>query len=136
MIGIVIALGFPFYQHAVQRELARRELQELERAAETAMREAGQAAAASARQAQTERSARDLRTRIAAVRVVGVIDGNPPSVVVENLPPEGAAEAAESICAQAARWLRRSVGGIPLRVTRDRGYQPATEAGRVLCPAD
>lgn len=136
LIGIALVLLFPFYQHAVQRELARRELQELERAAEDAMRDAGQAAAASARQASAERAARGLQARIAAVRVVGVIDGNPPIAVVENLPPEGAAEAADYICAQAAIGLRRSVGGISLRVTRDRGDQPGTEAGKVLCPPD
>ena len=121
LIGIVIALLFPFYQHAVQRELVRRELREVERAAEAAMRDAAQAAAASARQAHADRVARDLKARIAAVRVVGAIDGNPPIVVVENLPPEGAAEAAEYICAQAATWLRRNVAGMALRVTRDRG---------------
>ena len=77
--------------------------------------------------------ARDLKARIAAVRVVGVIDGNPPIVVVENLPPEGAAEAAEYICAQAATWLRRNVAGTALRVTRDRGNRPGTEAGRIQC---
>jgi type II secretory pathway pseudopilin PulG len=134
LIGIVIALLFPFYQHAVQRELARRELQELERAAEAAMRDAGQAAAASARQAQAQRAARGLQARLAVVRVVGVIDGNPPIAVVENLPPEGAAEAADYICAQAGAWLRRSVGGIPLQVTRDGGDRPGTDAGRILCP--
>ena len=133
LIGIVIALLFPFYQHAVQRELVRLELREVERAAEAAMRDAAQAAAESARQAQADRVARDLKARIAAVRVVGVIDGNPPIVVVENLPPEGAAEAAEYICAQAATWLRRNVAGTALRVTRDRGNRPGTEAGRIQC---
>ena len=133
LIGIVIALLFPFYQYAVQRELVRRELREVERAAEAAMRDAAQAAAASARQAHADRVARDLKARIAAVRVVGVIDGNPPIVVVENLPPEGAAEAAEYICAQAATWLRRNVAGTALRVTRDRGNRPGTEAGRIQC---
>lgn len=133
LIGIGIALLFPFYQYAVQRELLRLELREAERAAEAAMRDAAQAAAASARQAQADRVARDLKARIAAVRVVGVIDGNPPIVVVENLPPEGAAEAAEYICAQAATWLRRNVTGTALRVTRDRGNRPGTEAGRVHC---
>jgi hypothetical protein len=134
LISIVVALLFPFYQYAVQRELARWELREVERAADAAMREAGQAAAANARQAQSERAARELQARIAAVRVVGVIDGNPPIVVVDQLPPEGAAEAAERICAQAAVWLRRSVKGLSLRVTRDRGDRPGTDAGRVLCP--
>lgn len=133
LIGIVIALLFPFYQHAVQRELLRRELREVERAAEAAMRDVAQVAAASARQAHADRVARDLKARIAAVRVVGVIDGNPPIVVVENLPPEGAAEAAEYICAQAVTWLRRNVAGSALRVTRDRGNRPGTEAGRVHC---
>jgi hypothetical protein len=98
------------------------------------MREAGQAAAANARQAQSERAAFELQARLAAVRVVGVIDGNPPTVVVDKLPPEGAAEVAERICAQAAVWLRRSVSGMPLRVMRDRGERPGTDAGRVLCP--
>ena len=134
LIFILVALLFPFYQYAVQRELVRRELLEVERAAEVAMRDAGQAAAASARQAQSERAARERQARIAAVRVVGVIDGNPPIVVVEKLPPEGAAEADEYICAQAAVWLRRSVSGMPLRVTRDRGDRPGTDAGRVVCP--
>ena len=133
LICIVIALLFPFYQHAVQRELVRLELREVERAAESAMRDAAQAAAERARQAQADRVARDLKARIAAVRVVGVIDGNPPIVVVENLPPEGAAEAAEYICAQAATWLRRNVAGTALRVTRDRGNRPGTEAGRIQC---
>ena len=133
LIGIVIALLFPFYQHAVQRELVRLELREVERAAESAMRDAAQTAAASARQAHANRVARDLNARIAAVRVVGAIEGNPPIVVVENLPPEGAAEAAEYICAQAATWLRRKVAGSALRVTRDRGNRPGTEAGRIQC---
>jgi hypothetical protein len=133
LIGIVIALLFPFYQYAVQRELVRRELREVERAAEVAMRDAAQAAASSARQAHADRAARDLRARIAAVRVVGAIDGNPPIVIVENLPPEGAAAAAEYICAQAASWLRRKVAGTALRVTRDRGNRPGTDAGRIQC---
>lgn len=134
VIAIVIVVLFPFYQHLVQRELMRRELREIERAAEAAMRESTQAAAASARQAHAERTERDWRARMASVRVVGVIDGNPPIVVVDKLPPEGAAEADKYICAQAAMWLRRSVSGMPLRVTRDRGDRPATDAGRVLCP--
>lgn len=134
LTGIVIALLFPFYQYYVQRELMRWELREIERAAEAAMREAGQAAAASTRQAQADRAARELQARISSVRVVGVIDGNPPIVVVDRLPPEGAAEADGFICAQAAVWLRRRVDGLPLRVTRDRGYWPGSDAGQVLCP--
>jgi type II secretory pathway pseudopilin PulG len=134
LIGIAIAVLFPFYQHAVQRVLARWELREIERATEVAMQEAGQAAAAQARQANAVRAERDRQARIATVRVVGVIEGNPPVVVVANLPPEGAAEVAERICAQAAAWLRRSVDGMSLRVNRDRGDRPGTAAGRVLCP--
>jgi hypothetical protein len=98
------------------------------------MQEAGEAAAAHVRQANAVRAERERQARIAAVRVVGVIDGNPPVVVVANLPPEGAAEVAERICAQAAAWLRRGVGGKSLRVNRDRGDRPGTDAGRVLCP--
>lgn len=134
VIAIVIALLFPFYDYAVERELVRRELAEVERAAEIALRDARQASAARARQSDVERNARELRARAAAVRVVGVIDGNPPVVIVENLPPTGAAEVADTICAQAANGLRRKTDGIALRVTRDRGNQPGTDAGQVICP--
>jgi hypothetical protein len=134
LIGIVVAVLFPFYQHGVQRELARWELREIESAAEATMREAGRAAAVSARQAREASAARDRQARLAAVRVVGVIDGSPPIVVVANLPPEGAAEVAERICTAATIWMRRSFDGMELRVTRDRGDQPGTDAGRVVCP--
>lgn len=133
-LAIVIAVLFPFYQYAVQRGLALRELRAVERAAAEAMQEAGQAAAANARQAQTQRAARELEARMAAARVVGVIDGNPPVVIVADLPPEGAAEVAERICARAAAWLRRNLGGMPLRVTRHRGDRPGSDAGVVYCP--
>lgn len=134
VIVIVIALLFPFYTHVVQRELVRRELAEAARAADAALREAQQAAAASARQAAALREAQDRRAMIAAVRVVGVIEGNPPVVVVENLPPEGAADVAGAICAQAAASLGRRVDGMKLRVSRDHGNRPGTDAGLVICP--
>lgn len=133
-VAIVIALLFPFYAHLVERELVRRELAEAAHAAEAALRDAQQAAAARARQASAAREAMDRRATIAAVRVVGVIDRNPPIVVVENLPPEGAAEVAEAICAQAANGLGRRVDGMVLRVTRAGGNRPGTDAGQVICP--
>ncbi|MGE4073242.1 MAG: hypothetical protein AB7E72_18890 [Lysobacterales bacterium] len=134
VIVAVIALLFPFYAHMVERELVRREMAEVQLGVEAGLRDAQQAAAASARQAAAMREAQEWRAKVAAVRVVGVIEGKPPVVVVENLPPEGAAAVAGTICSQAAIGLRRKVDGV-LRVTRDRGDRPGQDAGQVVCPA-
>lgn len=134
VIAIVIALLFPFYAHMVERELVRREMAEAQRAMEEGLRDAQQAAAASAREAAARREAAEWRAKVAAVRVVGVIEGSPPVVVVENLPREGAAEVAGTICAQAAVALGRKIDGVVLRVNKDRGNRPGTDAGQVVCP--
>ena len=76
---------------------------------------------------------RDLQARIAAVRVTGAVDGSPPSVVVDRLPPEGAAEAAAVICRQASSLLRRPLSGETLRVMRDQDQRPISQAGQVHC---
>ena len=44
-----------------------------------------------------------------------------------------AAQAAMPICAQAAGWLKRSVGGEVLRVQAARGQRPAQDAGTIRC---
>ncbi len=140
LVVIVIALLAPFYGYFVWTQLAKAELRAMEREAVQAaevvsaqVRAEGIAAAERARKSFESGAAQDLRRRVAAVRVVGAIEGDPAVVIVDRLPIEGAAEAAEVICAQSVHWLRRATGGSTLRVQRDNGKQPATDAGVVVC---
>ena len=140
-IFISVALIWPFYSHLVENWISRIEMQIAMHQAEAQIAQMQQkAASASAelsaqlRAEAAQTAARDLRYRIAAVRVVGAIDAPTPVVIVDHLPVEGAAEAAETICAQASGWLRRSVKGTTLLIQRDRGQRPAADAGRVVCP--
>lgn len=141
VLAIVLALIWPFYSYYVQRWLVELEARAALSAAEEQLTRYRRDLAASAannaaqmREARAEAAARDLRLRIAAVRVVGVIDGSPAVVIVDQLLDEGAATAASTLCAQASIWLRRSVKGETLTVRRDRGNQPVTDAGMVNCP--
>ena len=141
VLVIVVALLAPFYGYFVWNQLMKAELRAMEREAQqevealsVQMRAAGVAAAERSRQLLDAAAAQDFRRRVAAVRVVGAIEGNPAVVIVDHLPAEGAAEAADAICAQAAQWLRRATRGSTLRVQRDRGNQPAMDAGVVVCP--
>lgn len=140
VVALVIALIWPFYAHWVERLLLRAELQWAQErvAAESnaLMQQAREASAAAGQQAEQarERAAQlALQARVAAVRVVGAIDGNSPIVILDHLAPEGAAESAGTICAQAERWLRRSLRGATLRVRRSAGSLPASDAGLVIC---
>lgn len=141
LVVIAVALIWPVYNHVVEGWIARIELNQALREAERQIAQLQQETAVARgeravqlRNEAAQAAARDLRTRVAAVRVVGAIDGPTPVVIVERLPAEGAAEAAEFICAQASGWLRRNIKGITLMVQRDRGSRPATDAGRVNCP--
>lgn len=139
-IIIVIALIYPFYSAGVERVLQRIELERAAREFERIAAEAqGQAAEQLRRNVEAARThaaladERDLQARIAAVRVTGAVDGSPPSVVVDRLPPEGAAEAAAVICRQASSLLRRPLSGETLRVMRDQDQRPISQAGQVHC---
>ena len=141
ILMIAIALIAPFYGYFVWDQLWKAELRALDRKAQlegealSAQMRANEIAIGNRfREARDVAAARDLQRRVMAVRVGGVIDGNPATVIVEQLPPEGAAAAAEVICAQAGHWLRRTTRGSTLRVQRDRGNQPALDAGVVVCP--
>ena len=140
ILMIAIALIAPFYGYFVWDQLWKAELRALERKAEmegkalSAQMRANEIAIGNRfREARDVAAVRDLQRRVMAVRVVGAIDGNPAVVIVDHLPPEGAAEAADVICAQAGHWLRRATRGSTLRVQRDRGNQPALDAGVVVC---
>ena len=141
VLVIVVALLAPFYGYFVWDQLLKAELRAVEREAqqEAAALSANVRANAFAtgegiRRSLDAAAAQDLRRRVAAVRVVGAIEGNPAVVIVDHLPAEGAAEAADVICAQGAHWLRRATRGLTFRVQRVNGKQPATDAGVVVCP--
>lgn len=139
-VMITMALVFPFYEYAVGRWLAYRELKAgMETLRETMTNPAPAnpsgprfASAEEIAARQQQREALRLQ-RQAGVRVSGAIDAAMPIAVVDGIPPEGAAEAAERICAQAAARLGRSLRGVTLRVQLDRGPEPATDAGLVVC---
>lgn len=141
---VATALAYPFYDYAVTRWLARLEMQagmEVLReslqtsaprtAAEPRFATAEEIAARQARESAQNDALRLQRT--AGVRVSGAIDAPVPIAIVEGIPPEGAAEAAEHICRLAAIRLGRELRGTTLRVQRDRGPDPATDAGFVVC---
>lgn len=141
VLMVVIALLFPFYSYFVQRELMELEMEAAARELETAaaaerQRLAQQQAQAAGQRAanQQRAAAEDLQRRIAAVRVKGAMEGRPPTVLAVDIPPEGAAVADAVICRQAAAYLRRPLRGETLKVLRDRGGKPASEAGLVVCP--
>lgn len=143
-VMIATALAFPFYEYAVGRWLANRELRTgMEALRETMTHPAPTTEAeprfASAEEIATRQQQEAARLealrwqRQSSVRVSGAIDGHVPIAIVAGIPPGGAAEAAERICAQTATRLGRSLRGLTLRVQRDRGPEPATDAGVVVC---
>ncbi|MBK8070369.1 MAG: hypothetical protein IPK27_22985 [Rhodanobacteraceae bacterium] len=134
MIIVLVALIYPFYATGIERMLLRIELERIATEAREQMAQQQQALAEEARVLAARAAERDLRTRVAAVRVTGAVDGSPPSVVVDRIPPEGAAEAAAFICRQASALLRRPLSGKTLRVMRDLGARPVADAGEVVCP--
>ncbi len=138
---VLIALLYPFYAAGVERLLLRMELERASREFERVAAEArSEIAAQQARQAEqlqaseTLAAEQDLRAQINAVRVTGVLEGSPPSVVVDRIPPAGAAMAAAVICRQASALLRRPLQGETIRVMRDLGARPVSDAGKVICP--
>jgi hypothetical protein len=141
LILVLIALLYPFYAAGVERLLLRMELERASREFERVAAEArSELAAQQARQAEHVRAIetlaaeRDLRAQINAVRVTGVVEGSPPSVVVDHIPPAGAAMAAAVVCRQASALLRRPLQGEAIRVMRDLGARPVADAGTVICP--
>lgn len=137
---IVIALLWPFYAHLVERILVRVEMalvqEQLAADLEAAAQQARASGAAAAARQQAERDAAAAmakQARINSARVIGVMDGQVPVLIVERLPPEGAAESGVTLCAQASRWLRRDLRGVTVRVQRDQGSLPASEAGWLHC---
>lgn len=129
---LLIALLFPVYDHYLRRELRARDAAEsLRRVAQEANKELQKLEAANQEQAQ-RLAARQRRERIRAVRVTGVIDGEE-AVAIVVLGNASTDEAADTICTQAERQLRRSLSGQLLKVQRARGNQPAEDAGWVEC---
>lgn len=139
-VMIAMALMFPFYEYAVGRWLAYHELNAgMEMLRETMTSPAPANASAPRFATAEEIAARQQQLdalrlqRQAGVHVSGAIDAAVPIAIVAGIPSEGAAEAAERICAQAAARLGRSLRGVTLRVQRDRGPEPATDAGVAIC---
>ncbi len=127
--ALVMLLAYPFYEYTVHAKLAERDLREATRQMQAQIQAAGDAMARDT----AERQQLTIEQRLAAVRVKGVSDAAGGPVVMVELQGLTAAQAAVPICAQAAGWLKRSVGGEVLRVQAARGQRPAQDAGTIRC---
>lgn len=139
-VFVVVALLYPWYSYHVQAYLLARDLEaglqqlnaELDGVADEMKADTARRQQASAQQAQARRD-EQTRQRQAGVRVMGVNDGRSGPVVVVNFGQAGVAESAIQICSQAEHFLGRKLDGVPIRLQRYRGSQPALSAGQIRC---
>lgn len=73
------------------------------------------------------------RAATKAVRMMGVSEGTNGVVLLAELGDRSLADARETLCFQASRWIRRSADGRTFRVQRYRGNAPALHAGSIRC---
>jgi hypothetical protein len=132
-VFLLVALIYPWYSYKVQAYLLGRDARNGIQEFAEAMEQETQALAI--QQAKDVRASSEQATerRIAAVRVMGISDGNPPLVVVE-FGQSNMMEADETICRQAARWLRRPVDGSVIRVQRARSSGTSAQIQELACP--
>lgn len=134
LVLVVVALGWPWYAWFVEDLLDRRRLAVEAARLEADLAEQAEQARQASEQARRSRLARERERRVAAVRIAGVSDAADAPVVIARLGDASLEEARETLCIQAADWLRRPTSGIRLRIQRHNGNRPATDAGELRCP--
>lgn len=134
LVLVVLALAWPWYAWFVEDLLDRRRLALDAAQLDAALAEQAEQARQASEQARRSRLARERERRVAAVRIAGVSDAADAPVVIARLGDASLEEARETLCIQAADWLRRPTSGIRLRIQRHNGNRPATDAGELRCP--
>lgn len=136
-ILIAVALAYPFYAHEIQRRLAARDVAAAVKPV-TPPAAAPVRAMTAAEERQAVIAARDAAAPVPAesqqgVRVMGTTFAGKNRAVIVQMGQASLAESKTSLCTQAANLFREDLSGVRLSVQRDRGTQPAEEAGTVTC---
>jgi hypothetical protein len=134
LVLVVLALAWPWYAWFVGDLLDRRRLALDAAGLEAELADVAERTRQASEQARRSRLARERERRVAAVQVAGVSDAPGAPVVIARLGEASLGEARETLCRQAADWLRRPVSGSRLTIQRHNGDRPATDAGILDCP--
>jgi hypothetical protein len=132
-IFLLVALVYPWYSYKVQAFLLAKDLEAGAQKVARAMNKEVREANAQMAQELHESEAEPLSRRIAAVRVTGISDGNPPLAVVD-LGESNLFEAGDTICRQTGLWLQRSVQGSIIRVQRFKSRGTVAPIQELACP--
>lgn len=132
-VFLAVALVYPWYSYWVQSHLMARDIEagvrEFSKAVDQEVRQANSQMAQVAR----ESAESAVWRRIAAVRVTGIGEGNPPMAVVD-LGESNFMESDQTICRQTAKWLRRSDSGTVIRVQRLKSHGTEAVIQQMTCP--
>ena len=71
--------------------------------------------------------------RLRGITVQGTMVSGGKHLVVVDLAGLEVGEAQDLICRDAERWFRQSLSGVDVYVQRDRGREPAVDAGVIVC---
>lgn len=135
-IFLVVALAYPWYAYWVQSHLLARDLQAgVEEFSASMDKVDGQlrAGLAESQQRSRETQQQTIDGRIAAVRVTGVSEGDPPLVIVQ-VGGSNVWESRTRVCSQGEAWLERSLSRRRVRVQAVHPSGRAGEIQELACP--